>query len=384
MIFGFLVFIFTPQKTEAALDNTRVIDDSIYYNKNSMTEGQIQAFLESKDSYLKNYVIPNDVVIGPNINVKGWRASQVIYWSAQWNGLNPKVILVTLQKEQSLVASPILPLGQYSLDWAMGYACPEGSDPNLTYQGFAMQVAWGSFNLKRWSDWAISHDSNSWGIYWVGETLNIDGISVYLSNGPTAALYRYTPHIQTSFASIYTLWFGSLIKEGFYLVADVSNPTGVYLVEANNKRGVPADVYNSWNFANYPIDYISNDSFISYNTAQDLTKLVSVNGHVYFVDRGEKKGVPDSNIFDIWGFDWNSITPILETTRDYIPTGANLSFLIQLENAGTVYLVDNRTKHPILSYSLLQYYGYPGQRNISIVSNDFSLSANSSIDGFTI
>jgi hypothetical protein len=171
----------------------------------------------------------------------------------------------------------------------------------------------------------------------------------------------------------------------FYLIADASNPTGVYFVEGNIKRGVPAEVYNSWGFGRYPIDYISHESFISYATGTDLTKLIEVDGHVYFIDRGGKRGIPDANVFTIWGFDWGAITPdVLAVTRDYLPSGTDLSFLAQMEGSGSVYLVDNKTKHPLLSPDLLQHFGYPSQRDVSVVSNDYPLSTGSSIDSFTI
>ena len=385
IVIGLLFACLAAPKAEA-LDNNRVIDESIYYNKNSMSEAQIQEFLESENSYLQSYTVPNDVVIGPSVNVRGWRASAVIYWCAQWNGLNPKVILVTMQKEQSLVTSPTLPLGQYSLDWAMGYAVPENSERNYAFQGFAMQVAWGSLCLKNRSDWAISHNPNNalFNTYWVGYTINIDGQSVYLSNGPTAALYAYTPHIQTSFARIYTQFFGSLIKEGFYLVADASNPTGVYMVEENIKRAVPGDIYNSWGLAAYPIDFIDSTHFNAYATGENLTKLVESEGHVYFVDRGGKRGIPDPGIFAIWGFDWDDVTDVSRVTRDYLPTATNLSFLAQLEGSGTVYLVDNKTRHPLLYPELLQHFGYPSQRDVSLVSNDYALTLGSNIASFTV
>ena len=151
----------------------------------------------------------------------------------------------------------------------------------------------------------------------------------------------------------------------FYLAADASNPTGVFFVEGETKRGVSPEVFNSWGFSRYPIEYIDHETFESYATGSDLTKIACIDGHVYFIDRGEKKGIPDANMFNIWGFDWDAITPITPGTLNSLPTGTNLSYLAQMEGSASVFLVDAGVKHPILYFDLLQYFGYPSRRDVS-------------------
>ena len=170
----------------------------------------------------------------------------------------------------------------------------------------------------------------------------------------------------------------------FRLVADASNPTGVYYVEGSTKRAVPPGVYNSWGFARYPIDYIDHQSFAGFTTGADLTKLISAGGSVYYVDRGEKKWITDPNLFNIWGFDWNSITPVLPATLNSLHTGPNLSLLVQPEGTGSVYLVDNGARHPLTSPDLLQHLGYPLLRDVSVISGDYPLSDAAALSGFTI
>ena len=169
-------------------------------------------------------------------------------------------------------------------------------------------------------------------------------------------------------------WYIENHRSNFYLIADASNPTGVYFVEGNTKRAVPPGVYNSWGFARYPIDYIDHQSFAGFTTGADLTKLISAGGSVYYVDRGEKKWITDPNLFNIWGFDWNSITPVLPATLNSLHTGPNLSLLVQPEGTGSVYLVDNDTRHPLTGADLLQHFGYPALRDVSVISGDFPLS----------
>ena len=122
-------------------------------------------------------------------------------------------------------------------------------------------------------------------------------------------------------------WYIQNHRAFFYLITDASNPAGVYFVEGGTKRAVPPEVYNSWGLAAYPIDYIDHQSFESYPTGANLTKLISANGGVYFVDRGGKKAIPDLNTFNIWGFDWGSVTPVTPAT------------LVCLTNSGEPFLI---------------------------------------------
>lgn len=143
-------------------------------------------------------------------NANSWSASHVIYNTAQWYGLNPQIILATLQKEQSLITNP--GLNQYGLDWAMGYGVPEGTTRDYSKQGFAVQVDWATWQLRWNMDNAnnpVTRDKVS--PYYTGNTINIDGVPTYLENGATASLYRYTPHFSngnTNLRSFLNSWFG--------------------------------------------------------------------------------------------------------------------------------------------------------------------------------
>ena len=86
----------------AGFSNNRVIDDGVFDNAATMDEGSIQSFLNSfSNSCLKNYQAPypNDYFnYGGNVP-----AARVIKRAADLWGINPQVILTTLEKEESLV-----------------------------------------------------------------------------------------------------------------------------------------------------------------------------------------------------------------------------------------------------------------------------------------
>jgi hypothetical protein len=199
-------FIFSS-RASAEFDPSYIISDTTFTAKGTMSEAQIQAFLVAKGSYLANYYEERDSYIGPNNNIpaKGWRASKIIWHAANWYGINPQVILATLQKEQSLVTDPSP--ADWAIEWAMGYGCPDSS-PCASYPGLAKQVDMGTWQLWYNMYYANIGDSRV-APYLTGNTITIDGTSVYLGNGATASSYRYTPHFHgnQNFYSIFNLWF---------------------------------------------------------------------------------------------------------------------------------------------------------------------------------
>src|SRR4051812_33980738 len=95
----------------SAFNNNRVLDNSVMDNYNSMDAGQIDAFLNSRNSCISpnsgfqaidpiGYNANQGFLYGGNVS-----AGTVIYHAAQAYSINPQVLLTTLQKEQSLVTS---------------------------------------------------------------------------------------------------------------------------------------------------------------------------------------------------------------------------------------------------------------------------------------
>ena len=166
-----------------------IISESAFTNSGSMDVAQIQAFLEAQGGGLRSYRGPD------HAGVTKTAAEMIADAASAWE-VSPRVILVTLQKEQSLISvgSP----SQYALDWAMGCGKMDGSTLS-NYRGFGNQI-WGGAR-------ALHRNRSSWH---AGISLNIDGAAVYPSNAATFTLYRYTPHFHgnTSFWRLYWHYFG--------------------------------------------------------------------------------------------------------------------------------------------------------------------------------
>ena len=167
-LFLVLSFSIIAQAGEDEFNPNYIISDPEMLNYTSMDKDAIQKFLEEKGSFLANYSCEN--AYG---NKK--TAAEIIYNATNRNydcdgvnlgndptendrinnckivtTINPKFILVLLQKEMSLIedSSP----SQTQLDWAAGYGCPDGSSCSSRWKGFGRQVNSAALQFKHYMD----------------------------------------------------------------------------------------------------------------------------------------------------------------------------------------------------------------------------------------
>lgn len=293
------LFVLAPVSADSFNQNN-IIDDAIFNNVSSMSAASIDAFLnqfpKSCISTNRGFSAPDPTGYSPTQGFTfggNVSAGQVIYDAAQAYGLNPQVLISTLQKEQSLVVGDA---GCSTLRYAaaMGYACPDGGSSysysgvnlytingttvtsvtgtcvNSSFKvGFSQQLiraAWLlEFGMQRsegnikWAvikgSWDNSDDPQScyggpmtqgtWqrcpsgaSVYYDGYT-TIDSTAVHMDNGPTAALYWYTPHFagNQSFFNIFTNWFGTTHAPQAFKTPDSGS---VYLQASGYKFTVPS------------------------------------------------------------------------------------------------------------------------------------------------
>lgn len=271
-------FVFGNSASALEFNRSRIIDDAIFDNSNSMSASAINSFLNqfpnSCISPNKGFQAREPIGYSPSDGFKygnNVSAGQVIYAAAQAYGLNPQVLLTTLQKEQSLITGGA-GCSTQRISKAVGYGCPDGgasynySGVNLytlngtTYTsvdgtcvnsavkvGFSQQIIRAAWFLKfaeqrskgniGWAvikdQWDNSDDPQSCysgpmtegnyqrcpsgpTVYYDGYR-TIDNTSIHLDTGATAALYWYTPHFSgnQSFFNIFTGWFGTTVTSGF-------------------------------------------------------------------------------------------------------------------------------------------------------------------------
>lgn len=195
----------TPAAAASAADFNpgAIISDTHFYDSNGMSEAEIQSFLVSKGSVLSSYrgdVASRARLVSDttgNVRCEAFQggqnlaASTIIFRAQTACGINAKVILVTLQKEQGLIGSPSATPA--ALDRAMGFACPDTAPCAAYALGFGNQVYMGTLQL-------ITYKASRFGMQpgWHSIKFNPNadcGASdIYISNYATAALYNYTPY----------------------------------------------------------------------------------------------------------------------------------------------------------------------------------------------
>ena len=219
----------TPSPQPVALTGNdfepgNLIDTATFTNQDSMTASQIQTFLESKvnggqcdrnrSSNNQSYVPPWTCLFefqenpttgvnnyglfeadgSPSTVVDGKSAAEIIWQAGQDHQINPQVLLILLQKEQSLVTDNWPWTIQYK--HATGYHCPDDSGCNSEFSGFSTQVNGAAKLFRGYLD--------NLDYYWYGlgeneilyhpntecgrQTISID-------NEATVALYLYTPYV---------------------------------------------------------------------------------------------------------------------------------------------------------------------------------------------
>lgn len=187
--------------TAPPFDPTIVIADDVFRASSSMTPADIQAFLDARKGVLDVTTVArhSDGSVAP--------VSQVLWEVSQEFNINPKVLLVTLQKEQSLLenAAPT----QYALDWALGYGCKDGlpvDQRNPVYKGLGNQIWYAARDLDAWANttWKPGLKRticvNCIGAPAIPATYNTEFVAQNLS---TYKLYVYTPHSHGPTPDIY-------------------------------------------------------------------------------------------------------------------------------------------------------------------------------------
>jgi len=155
------------------------------FRSQDMTATGIQEFLDRQAGPLKNKYFNDHNGVRKS-------AAEIIADAAKHYNISPRVILVTLQKEQSLLSKT--PRKKSGYDWAMGCGRPDSGISVMKYKGFGNQV------------WGGAQKFDKWDKYWSsGTKMNIDSSKVTPANGSTFAQYKYTPHL-TGVTSFWTLW----------------------------------------------------------------------------------------------------------------------------------------------------------------------------------
>lgn len=366
---------------KAEFNKDSIIGDNVFNDTGAMSDTQIDAFLNgfsaSCISTNSGFAAKQPTGYTPSAGFTYGdyvSAGKVIYSAAKTYGLNPQVLIVTLEKEQSLVTGRNDFSGycnngdEHKYAAAVGYGCPDSLE-GYSYTGvslyrrngvvrtstgatcvnskdkagFSQQVIRAAWLLKfgqqrslgnmGWAviqgTWNNSDDPQmcyggpmTRGNFQVcpsGSTIyydgyrTIDGVSTFMGTGATAALYWYTPHFHGNelFVYFFEKWFGSTI--GSDLLRTYDNAT-VFLVSGDKKYPIPnIETMN----ALYPlgnVGYVSSSYLAEKTTGPVVKRLIKGEGSsLYFFDAGIKLAFNSCSSIENYGMtcaDYSQLTDL--------------------------------------------------------------------------
>lgn len=424
-------------------DAGRIIDDAVFYNSSAMSASQIQNFLNAKNtycdtngtgmatdwnrsditratlaSYIRNgtngYKKNSAFHAPPYTCLKNFKqstpqveaasnlgcsaipahdsrtAAQIISDVSKSCGINPQVLVVLLEKEQSLV-SDIWPLNnQYQR--ATGFDCPDnvGGYCDPAFAGFFRQVYSAAKQYKIYK--AVPMDYN----YTAGRTNNIlwqvapPGVAnflnksgnpasarnghcgysqVYIQNQATAALYIYTPYRPNgaalnsypgtgdgcsaygnrNFWFMFTNWFGSTTYNSPFF--RIGNSDDIYVLGANDTYYHVAswETMRAYGWGEtYSTVVPQNSSFLTGKTsAGKLTTFARFeDNELYIIDKGLRRHISSREIITNYGLeigDESKLPLSLLSHLKQAPSVQNIA--INLSNGAIYQMADGKKRH---------------------------------------
>lgn len=361
----------------------------------------IQKFLEQRNSLLAN--TSQDFLLklkepdtatkvgleDPQPNLTRLRtAAELIYDAATKHGLNPQVLLVTLEKEQGLIT------GQFSsdalqrrLDRAFGFSCTVSEGCGDIFLSFYRQL-FGTFDSdgSRWLGASASlmrsfrteggrgpgvdSQNQVFGkplirVSKVGDTIVLDNTTedygvqhhqtITLGNKATAALYRFTPHVfngNYNFWKFFTTWF----KYPNGTVIQLQGGTSFYVIDNGNKRSFSQFVATQRKLNTSAVVTVSQTEFESYLTDKAMPPLDGtlikgdVSGAVFLIQDTKKRPI-SYPVFVQQKFSFANVVTVPQAEVDSYDQGAFVTptngTLVVGETDGTVYLIDGDLKRPV-------------------------------------
>lgn len=389
-LFGALIIILISYSANTAkaqgFDPNNIISDLEILDYSSMSLSDIQEFLEHKGSYLAKYSCPD-------VNGATRKASEIIYNAAAKNydcggailsdnpteeektlkckkiTINPKFLLVLLQKEQSLIeeSSP----SQKNLDWATGYGCPDSGGCNARWQGFGKQVNSAALQFRDYIDnpqYYTYKAGNSYLFTNPYGTISTESIIVTPANQATAALYNYTPHVYNgnfNFYKIWQRWFAKIYPDGSLLQAD--GEPGVWLLQNGMKRPFLSMSALATRFDVNKIIKINKSDLDKYEKGAPIkfpqySLIRSPRGTIFLLVDDKKRGFASMQAFQKMGFNPSEVVNASWEDINYYANGENITAtstyptgaLLQNKKTGGVYYVIEGVKYPLIDKIFLQ------------------------------
>ncbi len=368
-----------------------IISDPVFFDPGTMTADQVQAFLNARGANcvpgeqpcLKDYRTTTvakaaDEMCNGYVGGRTESAAQIIVGVANSCGVNPRALLVLLEKEQSLITrtKPTT----YAYERATGFGCPDTAPCNAEYFGLFNQVYLAARQYQRYALHPEQYPR-----YRPGRANTIQyhpnaacgTSSVYIENQATAGLYTYTPYRPNAaalanlyglgdscssygnrnFWRLFTDWFGSTQGGGF-LVRTVDNPT-VYLISGTMKHPVPSEALLATYAPLGPVGYVSDAYLSRRTTGRTVDRWVrSPEGAIYYVDSGTRYYAGTCSLVADFGGECSTWTQLTDAHIAMLTPGSNLQQVVRT-SSGRTYYVDDRVRREVADAASLTANGLP-------------------------
>src|SRR4030042_890942 len=202
-----------PIKAEEGFNEIYVLKDAAFVDSSSMSESDVQEFLDS-------YTEKNKIHIS-TIDFNGQKDAYLIKKASEEYNINPKLLLSKLQVEQQLIkgdkaANPT----EQQLNGAMGVGMLDNGTVIDGLQGFVNQINYAAKYFWQYFSEAEAVDFTH---------KNVDGKELKAVNAATYSLYRYTPHVAGPklVYDVYKMFFGAEDLGG--LLQEIDNKGSINL-----------------------------------------------------------------------------------------------------------------------------------------------------------
>ena len=314
--------LFTPflsTQAQVAFNPQFIISDEEMQSTANWSVVDIQKFLEDRDSYLAR-------LRTEDLNGQIKSAAEIIYQASVQYQINPKYLLVTLQKEQSLVTDDTPT--QKQLDWAAGYGVCDScslSDPKvIKYKGFGKQVD-NAAGIIRWYYNNTAHSV----VKKKDQPTTIDNQSIIPQSWATAFLYTYTPHIHgnQNFFRIWNTWFAQIFPNGTLLKSETTGE--VWLIQSNVKRKFKNQATLLSRADPNMIVTVSDSELTNYQIGTDISfpnySILKTASTYYLLDYDTLRPFASADVVKKFGYNPDEIVDITDADIAGYPLGLTIT-----------------------------------------------------------
>lgn len=356
-------------------DPNRVLEDDDIFDVNGMGYDRMVRFLRAKGTLADTSQTDIDGKTKPVADII-WRVSNSYK-------INPKYLLVLLQKEQSLVED--LHPSQRQFDWATGFGvCDSCSkdDPKIQdFKGFASQVEWAAKQHREKYLMQILGNGQTRAGKAAGKAMAIDGTTVTPVNNATAMLYSYTPHIHGNLNlwRIWRRWFSLAFPDGTLVRAKSSGKT--YLIRLGQKRVFESRAVMESLVDSSKVVMVSDTELAAYPDGPDIrypkfALLRDSKQRIWLLTGESKRYISNMKAFRKFDFNEDEVIDVeSDTELDEYPTGpiisekTNFPQGVVMQNATdkSYWYVEGDTRHLLPEKTFITLY-FRGRKIKSIAA----------------